>query len=391
MQSLDVVIIGAGPYGLAAAAHLRAVSGLQVRVFGEPMVFWKKHMPAGMFLRSSREASHIADPQGALTLDGYTTASGRNHLPNPIPLDRFVDYGRWFQRQAIPDLDTRKIRQVESASGGFRITVEGGEVLNSRRVVVAAGIAPFAWRPPQFTGVPASRVSHSCDHNDLAGFSDKRVLVVGGGQSALESAALLHESGAQVEAIVRNPRVHWLRWRNRLIRIKLIGRLLYSPRDVGPAGISQLLARPDWFRKLPRAAQDRIAQRSIRPAGAAWLVERLKEVPLRTDCYVRSAVPVCGQLRVTLNDGTERIVDHLLLATGYRIDIAKYKFLGPELVRSIDQVEGYPRLKSGLECSVSGLHFLGATAAYTFGPLTRFVSGTYYCVQALTREIGTVA
>jgi len=391
MQSLDVVIIGAGPYGLAAAAHLRAVSGLQVRVFGEPMEFWKKHMPAGMFLRSSREASHIADPRGALTLDGYATASGRNHLSYPIPLDRFVDYGRWFQRQAIPDLDTRRIRQVESASGGFRITVEDGEVLNSRRVVVAAGIAPFAWRPPQFTGVPASRVSHSCDHNDLAGFSDKRVLVVGGGQSALESAALLHESGAQVEAIVRNPRVHWLRWRNRLIRIKLIGRLLYSPRVVGPAGISQVLAWAGWFRKLPRAAQDRIAQRSIRPAGAAWLVERLKEVPLRTDCYVRSSVPVCGQLRVTLNDGTERIVDHLLLATGYRTDIAKYKFLSPELVRSIDQVKGYPRLKSGLECSVSGLHFLGATAAYTFGPLTRFVSGTYYCVQALTREIETVA
>src|SRR5262249_81107 len=163
-----------------------------------------------------------------------------NHLPAPIPLQRFVDYGHWFQRHAAPDLDTRRIVQVDRNGKGFLVTTEDGEVLHSRRVVVAAGIAAFANRPQLFNGLPPDLASHSSDHGDLARFSNKRVLVVGGGQSSLEAAALLREAGADVEVAVRKPNVHWLGWKGKISRIKTLGRLLYSPRDVGPAGVSQL-------------------------------------------------------------------------------------------------------------------------------------------------------
>jgi FAD-dependent urate hydroxylase len=390
MQKLDVTIIGAGPYGLSTAAHLRKIKGLNTRVFGEPMAFWERHMPAGMLLRSPWEATHIADPDEALSLDAYTAARG-NHLPRPVPLNRFIDYGRWFQSQAAPDLDTRKIQRVESASGSFRLTTEDGEVVNSRQVVVAAGIAPFAWRPPELDGLPESLVSHSCDHSDLRGFAGKHVFVLGGGQSALETGALLHEAGACVEIIVRNPAVRWLRWRGRLLRWGPLGRLFYSPRDVGPAGISQLVARPDCLRLLPRKLQDKIGRRSIRPAGAVWLQDRLKDVTIRTGSAVRAAVPVDGQIRLTLNNGAELTGDHLLCATGYRIDITKYSFLDRELVRVIDRVKGYPKLRPGLESSIPGLFFLGAPAAWSFGPVLRFVSGTYYGVRALARKLAAAS
>src|SRR5712691_3939656 len=72
----DVAVVGAGPYGLAAASHLLAADGLGVSVFGEPMLFWERQMPLGMLLRSPREASHIADPAGALTLDRYEASIG---------------------------------------------------------------------------------------------------------------------------------------------------------------------------------------------------------------------------------------------------------------------------------------------------------------------------
>lgn len=390
MQQYDVAIIGAGPYGLSAAAHLRKIRGLCTRVYGEAMSFWERHMPAGMLLRSPWEATHIADPDGALTLDGYTAARG-NHLPTPVPLSRFIDYGRWFQEQVVPDLDTRQIRRVETVPGGFRLTTEDGETVGSRRVVVAAGIAPFAWRPPEFDGLPASLVSHSCDHSNLERFAGKHVIVVGGGQSALETGALLQEAGACVEIIVRNPAVRWLRWRGRLLRWGPLGRLLYSPRDVGPAGISQLVARPDCLRLLPRKLQDKIGVRSIRPAGAVWLQDRLKTTPIKVGLWVKSAVPVAGQLRLTLSNGSELTGDHLLFATGYRIDIAKYPFLDRKLVDRIDRVNGYPRLKPGLESSVPGLCFLGAPAAWSFGPVLRFVSGTYYGVRALARRIAAAS
>ena len=388
MQKVDVVIVGAGPYGLSAAAHLRTIPGLQVRVFGEAMSFWRRNMPAGMMLRSPWDATHIADPDGRLKLEAYTAARG-NHLPSPIPLRRFVDYGLWFQQHVVPDLDTRKVTCVAQESRGFRVATEDGDVLRADRVVIAAGIAAFASRPPELKDLSRDLASNSSDEGDLTRFNGKGVLVVGGGQSALEAAALLHESGANVEVLVRKPEVHWLGWKGRISKIKPLGRLLYSPRDVGPAGLSQLVARPDYFCKLPRGLQSWTDRRAIRPAGAGWLHPRVEHVPITVGVACKSAVPVNGRVRVRTDDGVDRLVDHVLYATGFRIDIAKYAFLSPQLLSSIDRVGGFPRLSAGLESSVPGLHFLGAPGAWSFGPVLRFVSGTYYALHALRRKLAT--
>lgn len=390
-MSCDAIILGAGPYGIAAAAHLRAIPGLELRVFGEPMSFWERNMPAGMFLRSNWTATQIPDPTGSLTLEAFIAETG---IPfsMPVPLDRFVQYGLWYQRHGVPELDSRKILRVERASAGFRITLADGEALESRRVIIAGGIAAFAWRPPEFDNIPAALASHTSAHQDLGRFSGKSVLVVGGGQSALESAALLHECGAQAEVISRAGTIHWLGgWASKALHHrmgKLTNRLLYAPTDVGPAGISQLMARPDLVRLLPRGLQTRLWKRSVRPAGARWLVERLKQVPIRLATSVLSAEESGGRVKVRLSNGQERSVDHVLLGTGYHVDVSKYEFLAPELSRAIQTVNGYPVLQPGLETSVPGLHILGAPAAWSFGPLMQFVSGTGYASRALARSLG---
>lgn len=391
MLPYDAVIIGAGPYGLSAAAHLRAIKGLEVRVFGEPMSFWDQNMPAGMFLRSNWTATRIADPDRLLSLEAYQAAAG-DRFSVPVPLDRFVQYGLWYQRQAVPDLDRRKVVRVESGSKGFQLSLEGGETVNSRSVIVATGIGSFAWRPKEFQDLPCSLASHTSVHRDFMQFAGKKVLVVGSGQSALESGALLHESGAEVEVIARAPLIHWLQ--GRLSKTlhhglgKLVRQLLYSPVDVGPAGLSQLMARPDLLRQLPRGLQDKLRKRAVRPAGARWLVDRLHDVPLRLGRTVVSVVPFGERVKVRLDDGSERTVDHVLLGTGYRVDVSKYDFLSPSLVESIERFNGYPVLKDGLETSVPGLHILGAPASWSFGPLMQFVSGTTYASGALTRVLG---
>lgn len=386
MTRCDVAIVGAGPYGLSAAAHLRLAEGLEMCVFGEPMSFWERHMPVGMLLRSPREGSHISAPSRALTLDAYQSASG-NHVSNPVPLDRFIDYGRWFQRQAVPEVDERRVTCIEPDTAGFRLTLLDGETLKSRRVIVATGIRPFAWRPPQFRSLPPLLASHSSDHPDLGRFAGQQVVVIGAGQSAFESAALLHEVGADVEILARAPVVHWLGRRPWLHTCKPVSRLLYAPAEVGPALVSHLVAAPDWFRQLPRRLQDRLGQRSIRPAGARWLRPRLEGVPITTGMTVISAAPVGERLSIRLDDGSERRVDHVLLATGYRVDISRYEFLTKELLASIRRIDGYPQLNAEFECSVAGLHFLGAPAAWSFGPLMRFVAGTEFAARVLSHRI----
>jgi cation diffusion facilitator CzcD-associated flavoprotein CzcO len=319
-------------------------------------------------------------------LDAYQLASG-NHVSRPIPLDRFIDYGRWFQRQAVPEVDERKVTSIAPDPIGFRLTLADGETLQARRVVVATGIRPFAWRPPQFKHLSPLLASHASDHRELGWLAGQRVVVIGAGQSALESAALLREARADVEVLARAPVVYWL-WRRPWVHTcKPVSRLLYAPAEVGPAFVSHLVSAPNWFRQLPRRLQDRLGRRALRPAGARWLRPRLTGVPITTGKTVTSAVPVGRQLRLTLDDGSERQVHHVLLATGYRVNIALYSFLAQELLASLHCVDGYPVLDVGFETSVPGLHFLGASAAWSFGPLMRFVAGTEFAARALTHRI----
>lgn len=382
--------MGAGPYGLAATAHLRR-AGVDLRIFGEPMSFWRT-MPKGMLLRSNWTATCIAEPSGPLSLDAYMEATGQR-FGRPVPLDRFIPYGEWVQREVAPDVDRRLVTRVEPNGAGFRLTLDDGDELLAARVVVAGGIAPFARRPPQLAAVPAQYATHASEHRDLSRFAGQRVLVVGGGQSALETAALLHEADADIEVVVRQDHVIWLNGGKYQRRLGRFAPMVYAPTDVGPMGLSRLVAVPDLFRRLPRAAQGPLAYRSIRPAAAAWLAPRLQGVPVRLGREVRSAQPTGGRLGVELDGGEALVVDHLIYGTGYRVDIGRYPFLAPELVRAIRQVDGYPVLRPGLESSVPGLHFLGAPAAWSFGPIMRFVSGTWYGCRALCRVItgGTVA
>jgi FAD-dependent urate hydroxylase len=390
MSGLDVAILGAGPYGLSAAAHLRNIPGLDFRIFGEPMDFWKAHMPEGMFLRSPWEASNLSDPKNELNLNAFCAAS-RISISKPIPLDRFVDYGLWFQSQVAPNLDRRFITRINRDSGGFRLLLSNGEEVGCKKVIVGAGINSFARRLPQFEGIPAQFVSHASDGRDVQKFSGKKVVVIGAGQSALESAALLHEAGAEVEVIVRESSVHWLGWRARMQKLGPIAKLLYSPHDIGPAGISRIVAMPDVLRYFPRGVQNRFRVRALRPAGARWLTDRFHDIPITKQRQVSSAALRGDRLQLRLDDGSERDVDHVLLGTGYKVEIFRYPFLPAELSKDLAQANGFVLVNAGFESSVPGLHFLGAPSAWSFGPLMYFVCGTDFAAHKLARYLSSRA
>jgi thioredoxin reductase len=361
---------------------------MDVQMFGQPMSFWADQMPEGMVVRSTWDACHIADPENRLTLNAYA----REQHPDLVaPLDReeFVRYGLWVQSQVAPDLDRRRVLDIRADGSGFRLTLEDGEIQQANRVVVAAGIGQSPRIPSEFQGVVSPRLTHSSQHKRMDVFAGKRVAVIGGGQTALECGALLHENGADVTVVVRRPKVHfldqtvpWLKSESNPFRW-----VFYPPSDVGPPGLNWIVATPGLFRCFPKRLQDQIAARSIRPAGSGWLVPRLRNVVIKTGACVTQTTETTEGLQLLMNDGSQMVVDHVFLATGYRVDLKNYPFLGPELLSRIERADGYPILRRGLESSVPGLHFMGAPAARSFGPLCRFISGTKFAGRALAAGI----
>lgn len=381
----DVAIVGAGPYGLAAKAALRS-SDLDVRLFGLPMSFWRERMPEGMLIRSPWVATSFADPASGLTLDDYERSLGET-LPRRLPVERFIDYGHWFQRRTSPEIDERRVDRVSHRSPGFELRLADGDLVHARRVVVAAGIERFAALPVGFDHLPPELAMHTTQLTTPRDLASSRVIVIGGGQSALESAALLHEAGAQVHVLVRAQRVNWLLRSQRLHGMGPLTQLLYAPSDIGPAGLSRLLTFPDAFAQIPRPTRARLDRRAIRPAGSGWLVPRLSEVSIETGVHVVSVRPERSGVSLELSSGQRRGADRIVLGTGFRVDLRRYPFLAPELIRGVRSVDGYPVLNRGFESSIPGLYFLGAIAAGTFGPLLRFVAGAEFAAPRVARHL----
>ena len=281
-----VAIIGAGPYGLAAAAHLRAAN-VSIRMFGEAMAFWRRNMPKGMKLRSPWIATHIADPLGRYLLDDYFRDAGLP-LPDRLPVEDFIDYGTWFQERVAPDLDSRRVVQIAALDdGGFRLLLDDGESFFAKHVLMATGLRDHEHRPAQFDGLPRALVSHSCEHTDSDRFRGRHVAVIGRGQSACESAALLHEAGADVEIICRG-KLKWngdpderstLRKRVR----SLLGDALIPPSQVGPFPFNWLVEAPGGVRYLSERLRDRLNEHCLRATAALWLRSRLQDVPVHED------------------------------------------------------------------------------------------------------------
>ena len=384
----DVAIIGAGPYGLAVAAHLRAAK-IPIRVFGEALSFWRQNMPAGMKLRSPWIATHIADPAGRHQLDDYYREAGME-IPKLLPVESFTYYGRWFQQRVVPDLDSRAVVHVAKLDDGFRLALEDGESFFARHVVMATGLLGHEYRPAQFDGLPRALVSHSCEHTDSERYRGKRVAVIGRGQSACESAALLHEAGADVEIICRGDLV-WNadpdeRGSLRKTVRAVLGNMLIPPSQVGPFPCNWANETPGLLRRLTQGQRDRWNEYNLRATAILWLRPRLRDIPVSQRRHILGARRDGDRIAVTLDNGT-RHFDHVLLATGYRIDVDRMSILQEPVRRHIVRHRGLPVLSGGFESSVEGLHFVGASAVASFGPLLRFIAGAGFAARRITRAV----
>ena len=354
---------------------------------------WLTQMPKSMLLKSESCASSLFDPTGHYTLARYCSdkAIPYPEYGTPVSRELFAEYGLSFQQRLVPEVEDVTVTGVHKATDDFELQLSSGETLRAEKVILATGVDYMAYMPGELRQLPSELRSHTADHSDFGAFKGKEVIVVGAGQSALETAAILHEVGASVSLLVRESKVIWnsaptLTHRSWYKRLR-------SPRTSFGDGIGLWLYDnvPGLFHCLPQRLRLEKVRTALGPAGAWWLKDRVVgRLPILLDHRIRGAAARGGRVTLRVTDQNQRnrdiIADHVIAATGYRFNIENLPFLDHSLKHKLRQEDGSPRLSVNFESSASGLYFTGLGSANAFGPAMRFVAGADYPAQRIARH-----
>jgi FAD-dependent urate hydroxylase len=389
MSTSDVLVIGAGPFGLSIAAHLRDL-GIEHSVVGRTVDTWRSHMPQGMYLKSEPYGSWMATPRAGVDLAGYCRAKGLEHVDRvgPLSLERFLGYADWYAEQLVPEVRDETVTEVTPVDGGFRVSFAEAAPLTAGQVIVATGVLPYAHIPAPLAGLPGDLVTHTSEHQLLDKFTGRKVAVIGSGQSALETAALLHEIGAQVQIIARKDHFQWPEPNPE--HLGLLGQLRRPATKLCEGWQCVVWNSPALYRRLPEDTRVWLARRVLGPAGSWWLKGRVEGVVEALHGHrVQKATAQGSGVRLVL-DGpsqTSLDVDHVVCGTGFPIDIARLPFLPASLLARTTTVRGYPVLSRAGESSVPGLYFVGAPSTPSLGVSGRFIAGTHTIARVLSQAV----
>jgi Pyridine nucleotide-disulphide oxidoreductase len=387
----DVAIIGAGPYGLSIAAHL-AAAGIEHRVFGTPMEFWRRHMPPGMLLKSYGDSSNLFDPQSLFTLEEFSRHRAIDYHASHVPvrLASFVAYGQAFQERFVPQVKAKRLVSQRLTAAGHELRFDDDETIIARHVVLALGMLPFKHTPSVLTALPEHLISHSSAYGPLQALRGKEITIIGSGSSALDLAALLSLEGSAVTIVARAARIHFQRVpeppRSLLKRI-------HAPtaRGLGAGWLLRVCAdAPQLIRLLPDRARSTILENTLGPSGGYFIRRQIEQaVALKLGCTIERATTRGDRVQLLIVDrgGRRETIesDHVLAATGYRVDVRRLGFLSRETIDRLRAADQTPLLSSNFESSVPRLYFVGLASARSFGPVMRFVVGARHSATRLAR------
>lgn len=351
---------------------------------------WRAHMPIGMNLKSEPYASDISAPKAGYDVRSYSRQHGLDYVERigPLTLERFLGYADWFTEQLVPDVADVTVTEVGQVNGGYRVSFAEDEPVSARQVVVATGVLPYAHVPAELADLPADLVTHTRDHRDLGRFQGRKVAVLGAGQSAMETAALLHENGAEVKLVVRGKTINFVQ-RNP-DQLSGLGRIRRPVTKLCEGWHCAFWNTPTAFRRLPEDMRITKARTVLGPSGSWWLKDRIEGVvEVLTSHRVREAVPEGSGVQLRFDNPQQPAidVDHVIAGTGFRIDLARLAFLPEQLRVQIATINGFPVVSRNGESSVAGLYFTGAPTAISLGPSSRFMAGTHNLAGRLVQSV----
>jgi thioredoxin reductase len=363
MKRTEFLIIGAGPYGIAAAGYAKS-RGIDVTVVGKPLETWKTRMPRGMLLRSG--ADWHLDAHEEATFEAYARQRGLGveHLL-PMRVDTFLDYATWFMGRYNVAPQGAQVTHLRRSHRAYIATLDDGSQVEAEQVLLALGFGAFKYVPRALVDrLPAGSFTHTCDAVDFEYFRHKRVLIIGGRQSAYEWAALMNENGAEEIHVAH---------RHRMPRFAKSDWSWVQPM------VRRTLDRHGWWRELSDEARERIADdfwAAARSTLEPWLDGRVHQpnVHIHPETAVAGAYENRGStMGVLLDDGSSLEVHHVVLATGYRANMANVSFLDRStILAALQTCDGHPVLGTEFQTNLPGLYATGLAAARDFGPFFGF-------------------
>jgi FAD-dependent urate hydroxylase len=390
VEEADVVIVGAGPYGLSLAAQLRKRK-ICFRIVGQAMKFWRD-MPIGINLKSPALGTNIYVSEPGYMFPEWCRQRGLEDF-EPCTMQSFAQYGLWMQERFVPELESEEVMNVSAAGRGFDVMLSSGRRINARRVVFATGLSYMARIPEVLRYLPRELASHTFFLSDYSKFHGKEVAIIGGGASAIEAGALVHEAGGEAHVLVRGAETVF---HGRSERVRPMLERIREPMTVMGAGRRHWILQhfPLAVHFLPEGRRVRFVKRYLGPASPWWIKDRvLGKVQIQVKSEVTAARLVGDRVRLTVrSDGRaehEMEVDRVIAGTGYDSDLGRLPYLDSVLQERILRIERAPTLSMRFESSVKGLYFVGPMSAMSFGPLFRFVAGANFTARTLARHLGS--
>lgn len=351
----SVLIIGAGPAGLAVAKSLLDL-GIDYELvdrFGEP---------GGSYLRMYGDMQ-LSSPPSYLTLPGGGPPASKDYL-------RVRDYVNYLKHYAVENdirAVVREVRTIERKSSGFQVTFEGDRCsANYPFVVACTGSFEHPNVPileglndEASTGKRAIEFDHACNWRGPKHYESDRLLIVGGGMTAIELAEECVES--QVRPIMsfkagrgRTFPIHLLRFNPRVFVYPFMRRL--------PSSLFRRQCWQGWsYRGIDRGFKKYCKLRLI---------------------DLRPSIAKIVDKSVTFTDGSTACIDHIVFATGYRWHM-------PFLPKSVPiALQGNPLLRRGQSTVWPGFFCVGITCAFT--PSSHFIHGIFDDAPKVAKEISKI-
>lgn len=350
MMSTENLIIGAGPAGLAVAGRLS-----------------KMGIPFQLIEQSDKIANSWQNHYHRLHLHTAKSLSNLPHKPFPedyptfVPRQKLVDYYEAYAEEFdIKPLFGQEVEKIERRDNKWRITTTMGNQLEADRVVVGTGVNRIPHRPnwpgeEKFEG----EILHSRAYRTGSSYKDKRVLVIGMGNTGAEIALDLHEQGAKPTISVRSP--------INIVPLNFLGR----PTQLTALKLDKL---PKWFGDwmgtfvqwltVGNLKSYGIQSSSVPPAKQLRVQGRTPIIDLGTVKEIKSGnIQILSDIKeitakgVVSEDGQEHEFDAIVLCTGYRANLDE---MIPGFEQSGNELDPYGLPKKAIgEEGLDGLYFLG--------------------------------